>query len=482
MTCAFSGAFLLFGGFAAISWGKLSMGSTELHMLMVAGFLRSLSIHLQICWQVVPGKKFFWGSLLAGWGIPALIVAIALPVTGTSYRFGNTCHINHTKALDDYWGPLLAFAAISTVLQFATFGYCIRVYIKSLFNDSNNSTSQVSSQGLPSYTSQAGSVKTVTAGQAYRRVKKVIALQWRGTLIVLIIIVNVVFLAVVFVQMDNTVTAAMQDLGKAEPWLLCLVMNGGDKTSCLGKVKAASLVTNEATLMAVLILLSVRIRRIYAMSIRLTLLQLNGIWTMVFLGRTSMLIGWIDLFRKTFSKRHTDFASVDARRFSNSPKTYEMITAAPPRTADDTTIKAPEPVITSPPPKEEYGLSPLAQSPRSPSSHYTNSVDYFDKILNEYQSPNYGKEADYKSPKLSFSKPRPPSAGGPFSKENVNTHKSFSPRMEPVPQPGRDSPTSTYSNPHTSRGSGPRSFSPAYEWDPTATYASPSQRHDPFKL
>ncbi len=221
------------------------------------GFLRSLSIHLQICWQVVPGKRFFWASLFGGWGLPALIVAIALPVTGTSYRFGDTCHINHTKALDDYWGPLLAFAAMSTILQFTTFGYCIKVYVRSLFEDSNNSTSQVSSGGLPSYASGSGSIKTVTARQAYRRIQKVIALQWRGTVIVLIIIVNVVFLAVVFVQMDNTVTAAMHNMGKAEPWLLCLVLNEGDKSACLDKVKSAELVANEATIMAVLILLSV---------------------------------------------------------------------------------------------------------------------------------------------------------------------------------------------------------------------------------
>ena len=233
--------------------------------LIILGFLRSLSIHLQICWQVVPGRKFFWGSVLAGWGFPALFIAIALPVTGTSYRFGNTCHINHQKALQDYWGPLLAFAAISTILQFATFGYCIKVYLKSLFNDGNNSTSQVSSRpGLPSYTSHSGSVKTVTAAQAYRRVKKVIALQWRGTIIVLIIIVNVVFLAVVFVQMDNTVTAAMQDLGKAEPWLLCLVINQGNKSACLNEVKQVGLVANEATVMAVLILLSVGLIYLYA--------------------------------------------------------------------------------------------------------------------------------------------------------------------------------------------------------------------------
>lgn len=226
-------------------------------MLTFEGFLRSLSIHLQICWQVVTGKKFFWSSLIAGWGLPGLFLAIMLPLTGTSYRFGDTCHINHTEALQDYWGPLLAFAAISTVLQFVTFGYCIKVYIKSLFNDvSTNSVTQVSS-GLPTHSSHSGSVKTVTAGQAYRRVKKVIGLQWRGTAIVLIIIINVVFLSVVFVQMDNTVTAALQDLEKAEPWLLCLVINGGDKTPCLDKVKQAGLVANEGTLMAALVLLSV---------------------------------------------------------------------------------------------------------------------------------------------------------------------------------------------------------------------------------
>lgn len=73
----------------------------------------------------------------------------------------------------------------------------------------------------------------------------------------LIIIINVVFLAIIFVQMDNTVTAAMQDLQKAEPWLLCLVINGGDKTPCLDIVKEAGLVANEGTVMATLVLLSV---------------------------------------------------------------------------------------------------------------------------------------------------------------------------------------------------------------------------------
>lgn len=73
----------------------------------------------------------------------------------------------------------------------------------------------------------------------------------------LITIINVVFLSIVFVQMDNTVIAALQDLEKAEPWLLCLVINGGDKAPCLDKVKQAGLVANEGAVMAALVLLSV---------------------------------------------------------------------------------------------------------------------------------------------------------------------------------------------------------------------------------
>lgn len=392
------------------------------------GFLRSVSIHLQICWQVVPGTKFFWASILTGLALPAAFVAAALAVTGTSYRFGETCHINHQNALADYWVPLLGFAAVSTILQFITFGYCIKVYVKSLFADDNNSTSQVSSSGLPSYNSRTGSVKTVTAGQAYRRIRKVIALQWRGTVIVLIIIVNVVFLSIVFVQMDNTVTAAMQDLGKAEPWILCLVINGGDKNACLNQVKESGLVTNEATVMAVLILLSVSQAKLYLRKgLMLTMVKLDGIWTLLLLGRTSMIIGWIDLIRRPFARRPTDFVSVDARRFSNSPKNYEMITSPPSRS--DNTPKIPETGLTSHPLTKEGadGLSPLGESPQSPSSRYAS--DYFSKEIEYNPGPNFGKDAEYRSPKLSFSTPRPPSSGGAMTRSRENS-MTFSQRVD----------------------------------------------------
>lgn len=260
-SCAVSGALLISGGFAAIMWGWLapalpcSPPETRLmyrkYLLTASpGFLRSLSLHVQVCWKVIPGPKFFWSSISVGVGVPILLVAIALPATGVSYRFGGTCHINHEKALGDYWGPLLSFAAVSTVLQFATFGYCIKVYIRSLFDDTATTDN---SSGLPSYNS---SVRTVTAKQALRRIKTVVALQWRGILIVLIIIANVVFLSIVFISMDNTVSAAKANIAKAEPWLVCLAAHKGDKTKCWKEV--GTLVRNESTVMAAMILLSVK--------------------------------------------------------------------------------------------------------------------------------------------------------------------------------------------------------------------------------
>jgi len=231
--CAISGSFLLFGGWAAVIWI----------------FCRSLSLHLQICWELVTDQKFFIASLLFGWGIPAVALTLALSLTGVSYRFGNVCHINHKNGLQDFWGPLLAFAAFAAVLQFITAGYCIHVYIQSLLDDR---TTTDTSSNLPTY---SRSLSTASARKTYRRVKRVIQLQWRGAAIVLLIIGEVVFFAVVFVSMDNSSQVTTSLLKQATPWLLCLASTGGNKTECLPK--SQGLVQPERVVIAVLIALGV---------------------------------------------------------------------------------------------------------------------------------------------------------------------------------------------------------------------------------
>ena len=231
--CALSGAFLLAGGWCGIMWV----------------FLRALALHLQICWQRVLGKTFMYGALAAGWGIPAIALTIALVFSGVSFRFGESCHINHKNSLADFWIPLLCFAGITVIVQFATFGYCIKVYLQSLSDEA----ATTNSSGLPSY---SGSIRpTLTPRQAYKRVRRVLELQWRGIVIVLVIIADVIFFAVVFVFLDNIEAKLIDDPTKALPWLACLAGSKGDKNKCLKL--ADPLVVNIATVMAVLLLLSV---------------------------------------------------------------------------------------------------------------------------------------------------------------------------------------------------------------------------------
>ncbi|RDL34501.1 Uncharacterized protein BP5553_07629 [Venustampulla echinocandica] len=364
--CALSGALVIAGGWAGLMWV----------------FLRAVALHLQICWQLVIGKTFMWGALAAGWGIPAIGLACAMVFSGVSFRFGNTCHINHKHSLADLWIPLLVFSAITVVIQFATFGYCIKVYLASLVD--NSSTTGTSD--LPSYSNSVRG--TLSPRQAYRRVRRVIELQWRGIAIVLVIIADVVFFAVVFVFMDDIQTNLKENPTKAQDWLACLIATKGQKNKCLDL--GSSLMVNEATVMSVLVLLS-----------------LNGIWLLIFLGRLSMLTGWYDLI-KSLIKPTNEFVSVDVRQ-QKDPNTYEMLS----RERDVT--KTPEAFATP----DMTPVSPTAKSPIPGKGRET--PDYF------------GREARYKSPSRSFSSPKPPQGRSQQPVQSWDSASTYAPPQPPPP-------------------------------------------------
>ena len=129
------------------------------------------------------------------------------------------------------------------------FGYCIKVYLQSLMEDKSASTN---TSALPSYN---GSIRTATAAQAYKRVRRVIQLQWRGIAIVLLIIADVVFFSVIFVYLDSTTQPKVKTEAKGQAWILCLMTHSGDKNRCLDL--AGKIVLSEATVMTVLVVLSV---------------------------------------------------------------------------------------------------------------------------------------------------------------------------------------------------------------------------------
>ncbi|CUS11008.1 unnamed protein product [Tuber aestivum] len=285
INCALSGAFLLGGGWCTVMWV----------------FLRTLSLHLQICWQVIPGRRFFLSAQAAGWSIPVVFLAVALSVTGVSFRFGESCHINSKAGLQTFWGPLLAVAAASIVTQSITFGYCIQVYLRSLMEEKEATE-------LRSPLPYATSIRTVTAGQAFRRIQRVVLLQWRGIFVVVLILADVVFFATVFLQFDGTTEKTPENVKAGFGWLMCLLQNDGDKEKCYDV--AAEVVIPEATALAVLFLLS-----------------FNGIWALILLGNFSILAGWYNFFKNIFvrKKPNDEFVSFNARCLSEPDPPYEML-------------------------------------------------------------------------------------------------------------------------------------------------------------
>ena len=105
----------------------------------------------------------------------------------------------------------MALAGAAGVLQLMTLVYCANVYLKNMWSDSPTESStngSVSGHGLPSY---QASVRTQTARAVYRRLKKVLWLQWRGICIVTIILVDVVFFTIVFVKLDSMQSSVLNN-------------------------------------------------------------------------------------------------------------------------------------------------------------------------------------------------------------------------------------------------------------------------------
>ncbi|KAL5116947.1 hypothetical protein ACEQ8H_005165 [Pleosporales sp. CAS-2024a] len=342
LPCALSGAFLISGGLSMAVWI----------------FIRTLSMHLQICWDVAPGQKFFYWAQGLGWSVAAAFFTVTITVTGVSFRFGEVCHVNAAHSMIDLWGPLLAMSAAVLLLQVFTFVYCVKVYLQYMFSDEADATQ--SSAGLPSYST---SMRTRSARAVYRRVRKVLWLQWRGITVVVFVLVDVILFSVVFIWLNALSSKARENPAGMAPFLGCLLENPTDPSPCFEAGQKMSV--NESTVVAVLMMLSI-----------------VGIQVFALLARSSMYGAWFEFFRNKLSKNR-EFVSLDARHPAEpepSPN-YEL------KKLEDATTQPPTHVLTLPP--EIAGFK-----------HFrSDTPDYFQKEA----------QRQYITPTLSFSTPRPQS-------------------------------------------------------------------------
>jgi len=83
----------------------------------------------------------------------------------------------------------------------------------------------------------------------------VLALQWRGIFVVVIILADVIFFSTVFLQFDGTTQKNETNTSRTMEWLVCMLRHDGQKDLCLKQ--ARKLVVSEGTAFSVLFLLSV---------------------------------------------------------------------------------------------------------------------------------------------------------------------------------------------------------------------------------
>jgi hypothetical protein len=77
-------------------------------------------MHLQICWDVTPGKYITVITNVLACAVTAGLTAAELIYAGVSFRFGGYCHVNTTGSIETYWSWLLAFGGLAFVLQVGT--------------------------------------------------------------------------------------------------------------------------------------------------------------------------------------------------------------------------------------------------------------------------------------------------------------------------------------------------------------------------
>jgi hypothetical protein len=136
-----------------------------------------------------------------------------------------------------------------------SFLYCFKVYLSNLWSDDN--TQSYGSAGLPSYTS---STRARSAKLVYQRVKKVLWLQWRSVTIIVFLLVDIIFFSIIWIKLDTTINDIQS--GHTEsivPFIVCLVVNPTVEARKECFKLGQSVLVNEETCIAVLMLLSVRV-------------------------------------------------------------------------------------------------------------------------------------------------------------------------------------------------------------------------------
>lgn len=210
-------------------------------------------------------QSFFRNASIAlGIALPALFLAISLPISGVSYRLGNVCIPNRFSALATWFAWVMLFAAVSWVIQVVTIAYCLWRFASSIVTGpatvagagggvkTHQSKSSVSTAVTAESAHTRGGTSITPARQrrvAWRKVKRVLVLQWRSMVLAFLIVNLSVFFGMAFIEQNLTTKAlpGTENLSSADlTWFVCLMAHDGDKNACLSQASGLGLVERRA--------------------------------------------------------------------------------------------------------------------------------------------------------------------------------------------------------------------------------------------
>lgn len=245
-----------------------------------------------------------------------------------------------------------------------------------------------------------------------------------------ITLVDVIFFAVVFVYLDGLESSLISSYTRVEPWVLCLILSGGDKNRCLAE--SEQWLVNESVVGAVLIMLS-----------------LIGIEVFCLLFRRTFLTGWKEFFIAKFSKKE-EFVSLNA--LSPQPQ----LSHSRPGTARK---------------KSANGIAFEMQKPKD----YAYDSKTLSPIVTSVLSSPELEEAEL-TPRMCSPPHFGPDTPEPGFSGYYKTVRPPSPSLQGGNLPGR-----SWSNSSDGKGSFSSSRVPSHHstarsmgWDPTSTYAPAS--------
>ncbi|KAL6236252.1 hypothetical protein BDW75DRAFT_117297 [Aspergillus navahoensis] len=254
-TCAFTGSLMHYG-----VW-----------VLVIGCFFRSLSLYLQLIWDVEPGKRFRIVSLLSIFGGSLGLLGIALGVSGVSYQVGDMCYISYPGSIGSFWGPLIGVAFVSWLIQMFIMVYSVRGVLTRGGTMRFSIIKKRADYSDPF--SRAAHAKIIR-----RNVRQILELQWRAIAICCLVLIYVVYVAQVVLRWGDPGQYSAEEL---KPWVDCLVREAGDKQAC--RDEARSIGPNQKSAVAAL-----------------AMLASCGILGIICTARYTMILGWRDWFHDRF--------------------------------------------------------------------------------------------------------------------------------------------------------------------------------------